>query len=75
MKKTYPCVDVDLEKLTHNVKTILGMCNKKHIEVAMVTKVFCANMPIVETILKAGVTQVADSRIHNLKKLKDLNCK
>ncbi|MCJ7691674.1 MAG: ornithine racemase Orr, partial [Clostridiaceae bacterium] len=60
---------------THNAKTILAMCNKKHIEVAMVTKVFCANMPIVETILKAGITQVADSRIENLKKLKDLNCK
>ena len=51
------------------------MCNKKHIEVAAVTKVFCANKPIVQAMLRAGVTRVADSRILNLKKLEDLDCK
>ena len=75
MKKNYPCVEVDLKKLTHNVKTILAMCDKKNIDVASVTKVYCAQKPIVEAIIRAGVTQVADSRILNLKKLKDLNCK
>ncbi len=75
MKKNYPCVEVDLKKLTHNAKTILNMCDKKHIDVTSVTKVFCAQKPIVEAMLKAGITQVADSRILNLKKLKDLNCK
>ncbi len=75
MKKNYPCVEVNLKKVTHNVKTVLAMCNKKHIDVASVTKVFCAQKPIVEAILRAGVTEVADSRILNLKKLKDLNCK
>lgn len=74
MKKTYPCVEVNLKKLAHNVKTILAMCDKKHIDVAAVTKVYCAQKPIVEAILEAGVTQVADSRILNLKNLKDLNC-
>jgi len=75
MKKNYPCVEVDLKKLTHNVKTILAMCDKKHIDVTAVTKVYCAEKPIVEVILEAGIMQVADSRILNLKKLKDLNCK
>ncbi|MBU3098207.1 MULTISPECIES: ornithine racemase Orr [Clostridium] len=75
MGKKYPCMEVDLKKLTHNVKTILAMCNKKHIEVAAVTKVYCAKKPIVEAILEAGVAMVGDSRILNLKKLKDLNCK
>ncbi|WP_291635039.1 ornithine racemase Orr [Clostridium sp.] len=74
MKKNYPCVEVDLKKLRHNVETILAMCNKKHIDVTSVTKVFCSERTIVEAILQAGVTQVADSRILNLKKLKDLNC-
>ncbi|MGH4117558.1 ornithine racemase Orr [Clostridium sp.] len=74
MKKIYPCVEVDLAKLTHNVKNVLAMCNKTYIEVTMVTKVFCANKPIVETILSAGVKSVADSRIMNLKKMNDLNC-
>ena len=75
MGKKYPCMEVDLKKLTHNVKTILAMCNKKHIDVVAVTKVYCAHMPIVEAILEAGVSMVGDSRISNLKKLKDLNCK
>ncbi|GCD09667.1 ornithine racemase Orr [Clostridium tagluense] len=74
MKKIYPCVDVDLGKITHNAKTITDMCNKVNIEVAAVTKVFCAQSPITEAILKSGIKGVADSRISNLKKSKDLNC-
>jgi predicted amino acid racemase len=74
MKKIYPCVDVDLKKLTHNAKTILDICNKKNIKVAAVTKVFCAQSPITEAILKSGITGVADSRISNLKKSKDFDC-
>ncbi len=75
MKKNYPCVDVDLGKLTHNAKTILDLCNKMNIEVASVTKVFCAQTPITEAILKSGIKGVADSRISNLKKSKDFDCK
>lgn len=75
MEKVYPCVEVDLAKLTHNVKTILAMCSKKNIEVAAVTKVFCADNVMVKTMLSAGVSSVADSRISNLKNLKDLDCK
>ena len=74
MNKIYPCVEVDLTKIEHNAKTILDMCNKKHIVVAAVTKVFCANKPIAEAMLLAGITGFADARISNLKKLKDLNC-
>jgi len=74
MKKVYPCVEVNLGKLTHNAKIIFDMCNKKHIEVSAVTKVFCAQSPIVEAILKSGVKGVADSRISNLKKSKDFDC-
>ncbi|MBU5591473.1 alanine/ornithine racemase family PLP-dependent enzyme [Clostridium sp. MSJ-4] len=74
MRKVYPCIEVDLLKLTHNVKEIVSMCKKKNISVTSVTKVFCAYSPIVEAILRGGVTDVADSRILNLKKLKHMNC-
>ncbi len=36
----YPKVEIDLNKLTHNVKTIVNLCNKYGITVAGVTKVF-----------------------------------
>lgn len=75
MEKVYPCMEIDLAKLTHNVQTILAMCNKKHIEVAAVTKVFCADKIMVQAMLRGGVRSVADSRILNLKKLEDLVCK
>ena len=74
MNKIYPCVEVDLKKIQHNVKTIIDMCNKKHIVVAAVTKVFCANDPIAKAMLIAGVKGFADARISNLNKLKDLDC-
>ena len=74
MNKIYPCVEVDLKKIEHNVKTIIDMCNKKHIVVAAVTKVFCANEPIAKAMITVGVKGFADARISNLKKLRDLNC-
>ena len=74
MKKVYPCVEVDLSKITHNVIEIVAKCNEAHIEVTAVTKVFCSNIPVVKAILQGGVTHIADSRILNLKKLENINC-
>lgn len=74
MGKVYPCIEVDIPKITHNVSEIVTMCNKKHIAVNAVTKVFCAQEPIVQAFLEAGITQIADSRILNLKKIENLNC-
>jgi len=75
MEMVYPCLEADLSKLIHNVKEIVSICDEKNIKVTAVTKVFCAYRPIVESILKGGVSELADSRILNLKKIKDLNCK
>lgn len=75
MRKRYPCVEVDLSKVTHNAKEILSMCSKKGINIIGVTKVFCAETSIVQALLDGGITHIGDSRIQNLKKAKDLNCK
>lgn len=74
MKKKYPCIEVDLSKITHNANEIVTQCNRNHIQVTGVTKVFCANIPIVKAMLQGGITNIADSRIQNLKKLEDINC-
>lgn len=74
MKKIYPCVEVDLSKITHNVNEIAAQCNKTNIDITAVTKVFCSNLPIVKAILQGGVTRIADSRIQNLKKLENIQC-
>ncbi len=71
----YPRMDVDLKKLTHNTEFILNMCKKINVDVSVVTKVFCSVPEIVEAILSAGIKTIGDSRISNLKKLENFNCK
>ncbi len=70
---TYPRVKINLEKIKHNTKKIVNMCNKIDIDVAGVTKVFCAHKKIVKVMIDGGINIVADSRIENLKKLQEFN--
>ncbi|MCW8000083.1 alanine racemase, partial [Clostridium sp. cpc1] len=41
---------------------------------AIVTKSFCAEKAVVETIIKEGIKTIADARMKNLMKIQDLNC-
>jgi predicted amino acid racemase len=75
MVRRYPCVEVDLKKVTHNARKIMTLCNKNDIDVVGVTKVFCAELPVVQAVLNSGINMIGDSRILNLKKMEGLNCK
>lgn len=75
MSKQYPCIEVKLSKVTHNAKEVVSMCNEKGIDVIGVTKVFCAEEPIIKAMLRGGIRQVGDSRVQNLKKISDMKCK
>ncbi|WP_426351265.1 ornithine racemase Orr [Alloiococcus sp. CFN-8] len=74
MTKKYPCIEIDLSKITYNSKKILSYCSEAGIKLTAVTKVFCGKLPVVEAVLKSGITSIGDSRIENLRKLKDLPC-
>lgn len=69
----YPRVEVDLGKIRHNTKAIVDKCNKYGIKVAGVTKVFCADSKIAKALVEGGVEYLADSRVQNLKKLRDIS--
>jgi len=69
----YPKVEIDLNKLKHNVKVLVDLCNKFSIDVAGVTKIFCGDPRIAKAYVDGGVKYIADSRIENLIKLKDIN--
>lgn len=69
----YPRIVVDSVKLSQNASCIFNRCKKAGIKVFSVTKSFCAHPDVTEIILKSGIEGVADSRIQNLKKLKDFN--
>lgn len=69
----YPRLEIDIEKLKHNAKVILQSCHERNIKVSFVTKSFCAQKEIVESVYSEGIDYIADSRIQNLKKLRDIN--
>jgi predicted amino acid racemase len=74
MDRIYPCMEIKLGKIINNAEKIVNQCKEKGINVFAVTKVYCAENPIVEASLKGGVYGIADSRLKNLKKLKDFKC-
>jgi predicted amino acid racemase len=66
----YPRLNIALDKITHNTRTILNQCRKHNIEVFGVTKVTSADKKVAEAMLDGGIRKFADSRIQNIKKLK-----
>lgn len=51
------------------------MCKKADINVWGVTKCICAMPEAAQAMIDGGATCIADSRVENLKKLKNINCK
>ncbi len=70
---SYPAVRVNLEKLTHNTRVLAEKCSGLGIDAVPVTKVYCATPEIAKASVDAGVKMLADSRIENIIKLKDIN--
>lgn len=66
----YPCIEIDLEKIKYNYKTIKRIC--QDIKIAGVIKVFCGSPIIAQTLVDVGIDYLADSRIQNLEKVKDI---
>ena len=66
-----PELEVHLNKIAHNAKFIKNLCDNNQIDVCIVTKGFCARMPIVKTIVNSGINFLADSRIQNIIKVKN----
>jgi ornithine racemase len=68
----YPRVEISLTKIRENCEVLSGMCRAKGISMWGVTKCFCAVPEVAEAIVKGGAVMLADSRISNLKLLKDI---
>ena len=67
---TTPYITIDLDKIEHNTRTIVGLCNEHGIEVSGVTKVTCGHSGVANAMLRGGVTSIADSRLENIQRLK-----
>lgn len=72
---SYPKLIINLDKIKENASEMIQKSRKKGIEVAGVTKVTCGNQTIANTLVKSGIKILGDSRIENLKKIKNIQCK
>lgn len=65
----FPRININIEKYRKNVKNIKAMLAKESIGMMAVTKVFCAEKPLVDVLNEESIEYLADSRLENLKKI------
>lgn len=71
----YPRIEINTEKLEKNARVLSEFTKKFDITPWAVTKCFCAIPDVAKAIVDGGIEVLADSRIANLKKIKDLPVK
>lgn len=65
----YPRLEINIGKLKTNVRVLHDLCQTYNIDMAMVTKSYCAIPEVVEELTEQYVDYIADSRIENLKNI------
>jgi len=73
--KNNPRVDIYLDKIVNNTKVIIKKCAKKGIEVIGITKGCSADVRVAKAMIKGGIKTLGDSRIENIKRLKESGIK
>jgi len=66
-------VELDRKKLKENYTFLKSRFDKRDIEWGVVTKLLCGNKTYLQEVLNLGVKEVHDSRISNLKAIKELD--
>lgn len=66
-----PALLIDLQKIRHNATVITRLCARSGIQVAGVTKGFCAIPEVARAMIEGGCTMLADSRVENLQTLRN----
>jgi len=66
-----PRLEINLEKIAHNAQVLSALYGSKKISICAVTKVVCADLMIAQTLVSAGISMLADSKVANLKKMRE----
>jgi len=72
---SFPRLDIDLIKLEENARVEVKELAKFGVTVMGVNKVFNGLPQTAEAVVRGGIDVVAESRVRNLEKLKDVPCK
>lgn len=62
----YPRIIINKEKFRHNLRYLLDTCHDKGLSMMAVSKVFCADLELMDIIIDENVDYISDSRIENL---------
>lgn len=66
-------ITLDIKKLQANFDFLDKLFKKKNIHWSVVSKLLCGNKEYLKALLKLNVTQICDSRVSNLRMVKELN--
>ncbi len=67
----FPRLSINLEKLRHNYVSLRTLCGSYGIDLVPVTKVALSEPAIVSAFVEVGAETISDSRLPNLKRIKD----
>lgn len=65
-----PRIEVDLNKIRHNTRTIVGRLKAPGIRVTAVTKAVCGHPAIARAMLDGGAADLAEARLSNVQRLR-----
>ena len=65
-----PRIEIDLKKISSNAKKLRKLYVSKGIGLFGVTKVSCGDPVIADVLIKAGIDTLADSRIFNIRRMR-----
>lgn len=66
-------ITLNIEKLKSNFEYLNKLFKEKNIKWSVVTKILCGNKEYIQELLKFDISQVCDSRVSNLKIIKQIN--
>jgi len=67
---TAPRLEIDLDKIHHNARALVDALAERSISVTGITKATLGSPAIANTLLRAGVTALGDSRIENIETMR-----
>ncbi len=71
MRFKTPYIDINLKKIYDNARTLLKLFSSRNISIMGITKVCLGDAFVAKTLLDAGIHLIGDSRIDNIKRMKE----
>ncbi|MBN2005307.1 MAG: alanine/ornithine racemase family PLP-dependent enzyme [Anaerolineae bacterium] len=65
-----PRIEINLDKLVYNARTLMALYGSKGIDITAVTKGVCGSPRIASALMNGGIASFGDSRIANIQKMR-----